>query len=83
MPKRDDQRFVASLFDDIGTDGRLSIIPVLQSIPDGHAADLTQLSDLLGVEKLVLIGWLRSHSDFARLVARKISANPNSDEDAH
>lgn len=60
------------------TDGHLAVVPWLQEIPDGHVSDVTELADMIGVEKLVLIGWIRTDLDFARLVATKIAAE-NSD----
>lgn len=60
--------------EDSRTDERLAVVLWLQEIPNGHVSDVTELADMIGVEKLVLIGWIRTDLDFARLVATKIAA---------
>lgn len=47
-------------------------LAALNRLPDGCAADITDLASRIGTEKTTLIGWLRADINFARLVASKV-----------
>ncbi len=48
-------------------------IGILHDLPDRCAADVEELANRIGAEKLTLLGWLRADLQLARLVASKIS----------
>lgn len=49
------------------------VVSAVRSLPDHSAADVTELANRVGAQKLKLINWLRTDLKFARLVASKVS----------
>jgi hypothetical protein len=45
----------------------------LDRLPDRCAADVNELAELIQVDKLELIQWMRADIGFARLVASKVA----------
>jgi hypothetical protein len=48
-------------------------VTALRNLPDHSAADVNELAERIGVQKLTLIGWLRADLQFARLAASKVN----------
>ena len=49
-------------------------VTALRGLPDHCAADVNELADRIGVQKLTLIGWLRADLQLARLAASKVNS---------
>jgi hypothetical protein len=48
-------------------------VSAIRNLRDHCAADVEELANRIGAQKLTLIGWLRADVQFARLVASKVS----------
>lgn len=48
-------------------------VSALRNLPDHSVADVNELANRIGVQKLTLIGWSRADLQFARLAASKVN----------
>lgn len=49
-------------------------LSALNGLPDRCAADVGELAERIGADKLDLINWMRSDIGFARLIASKVTS---------